>query len=1150
VITSSRLEVRLLGRPELRFDGMGLAHVTPPRIFSLLAFLIVNRDRRLTRAAVASALWIDELEDDARSNLRRHLNVLNAGLPKIGVSWILATTTTLQWNPEAPAWIDIVEFERLGGDDDTAVDAAALYRGDFLQGHFEDWMIGERERFQNLFLDIAYGLAVRSRGNRDFMKAAEYADRVLALGEWREDALRLKMAAAYEMGDRAGALAAFDRFVKMLSADVGVDVMPETRALRDAIVANVPLASEGGARAEHSAQPIVGRDDELARLLSAWQLTARRAGTTVFVGGEAGIGKTRLLAEFAQAVEMQGGHALVGHAREGEGAPYQPLVDVVRAGAPYLVREELADVWLSALAPLVPELLRLHPDLPNVPTIEDGKLRLHEAFARVLESLARRRPVAVILEDLHWANADTLAALEHLARRAGSAHIMLVATYRPEEAASGHPLRTLRRQLQREHRATIVALGPLDREAIRALVAEAAPDAPEPETFADSIFRSTEGNPLFAWQLLQGYLETGSLSDESVAIDQAIVNRAARLPATTRRVLDVASLIGERFSVEELAEIGAWSENDVVAAIDALLDLRLLRFTTAPGLDLSFAHRLIRDAISAQAPSAGRSALHRRIAAVLGRLRDGETELVASHHALAGDRQAAYEGYLRSAREALAMFANDDAARRARRAVEVAGDDGERFHALIATLDAYRMSANSKDWEDASLEAQALAGKLGNDERFEELRRRCRFLEISARPDESQIAAAEMLAVAEATGKPQHRMHAFHQLGRIDVLQGQAQPGVVHLQAALDAAPPSEHAHIVKCLAFLAHAYARLGETERATQVVERLRAAIGDDPDPEIEAETLIVDFYPVFASESESAYRNLGERYLNVSTKLGNVSGVLAGHTLLAQAAYMRGDLADARRRFSEALQMAERHGLTQSYVMNSINLGCMERDTGNFAAASGHWDRAIPLALQLRAKSSHACILLNQGEAALAQGDAAAAAAQLEVALARCREVAEPRLISGAATALGAAKARLGECDAGFALMREAIALRRSTVGGTRALASAYAYLIEELIDAGEPAAAAAEAAQLLELHRAADPDRMFETRNLSVLARAAKANGDDAAARTFIDEGRKRFAVRMAELPDEETRAAFAALAFNRVYGAEAQEPTAAPSKARA
>ena len=1049
--TANRLEVRLLGRPELRFDGIGLAHVTPPRVFSLLAFLILNRDRPMTRAAAASALWIDELEDDARSNLRRHLSVLNAGLPKIDVPWILTTTTTLQWNPNAPAWIDVVEFERLAENEDAAAAAAALYRGEFLQGHFEDWMVAERERYQNVFLDIAYGLAVRARAARDFAKAIEYADRVLGLGEWREDALRLKMAAAYEMGDRAGALAEFDRFSKTLREDVGVDVMPETRSLRDAIVANVALGAEPAARTERSAQPIVGRTEELDRLLATWQLAARRSGTTVFVGGEAGIGKTRLLAEFARAVELQGGHALVGHAREGEGAPYQPLVDIVRAAAPYLVREELADVWLSALAPLVPELLRLHPDLPGVPPIEDGKLRLHEAFARVLESLARRRPVAVILEDLHWANVDTLAALEHLARRAGSSHIMLVATYRPEEAASDHPLRALRRQLQREHRATIVPLGPLDRTAIGALAAEAAPGAPDPTAFADAIYRSTGGNPLFAWQLLQSYLETGSLSDDGVAIEQAITRRAARLPDATRRVLDVASLIGDRFSVEELAEIGAWSENDVVAA-----DRRparscgLLRSTTAPGL------RSVVRASPYPRRDRGRSFRRpRRPALIGGSLPYSGIRATATPNwspritpwpAIARRRTPAISW---PARDALAIFANDDAARRARRALDLASDDRERFDALLAALDAYRMSTNSRDWEEASRRAQSLAGGLDNDARFEELRRRCRFLEICARPDENRAAAREMVAVAEATQRPEHRMHAFYQLGRVDVLQGVPQPGIVHLEASLDAAPSSERAHVAKCLAFLAYALARLGETERAG-ARDRNGPCARDGPRtiriPKSKPKRSSPISIPSSPERTKREYRQLGERYFKISARLGNVSGTVAGHTLLAQAAYMGGDIAGARARFGEAIEMAERHGLTQSFVMNSINLGCMERDNGNFAAAMAHWERMLPVALQLGAKSSHACILLNQGEAMLALGDTVRAAEILEPALALCRQVGEPRLISGAATALGAAKARLGEAEAGFALMREAIALRRSTMPAGRGRSSSARLLLD--------------------------------------------------------------------------------------------------------
>ena len=914
--------------------------MAPPRVLSLLAYLIVNRDRRLTRSAVASALWPDELEEDARANLRRHLHRLNTDLPKTGGEpWILATTATLQWNPKAPGWIDVVEFDRLTRSEAGAAEAADLFGGEFLAGTFDDWVVAERERLLAIFLDVACDLALRARGARDFVRACEYADRVLALGEWREDAVRLKIAALYEMGDRPGALAAFDAFSKQLRHDMNVDVMPETRALRDTILANVPLSTEASAaRSLQTSVPIVGRSEELDRLLAVWQVAARRTGTTVFVGGEAGVGKSRLLSEFAAAVELQGGHALFGYAREGEGAPYQPLVDVVRAAAPYLVRDELPDVWLSALAPLVPELLRLHPDLPEIPTIEGGKARLHEAFARVLESLARRRPVAVILEDLHWANVDTLDAFEHLARRVGSSHIMLVATYRSDEASSEHPLRTLRRHLQHEHRATVVGLGPLDRAGIRALVAAAAAQVADPEALADSIYRSSDGNPLFAWQLLHGFLETGTLSNESVAIDQAIAERASRLDPETRRVLDAASLVGDRFSIEELAEIGAWDESAVFAAVDVLLDLRLFRYATAPGLDLSFAHRFIRDAIAAEIPEKNRPGLHRRIAAVLGRTRETESALVASHYALAGDRKTAYATYAYAARTAMSIFAYGQAAESARRASDLASDERERFDALIQLLDAFRIQTERSVWEAAVDEAQRLAEGLAEDDRFEALLRRSRFLESLTTRDEQRVVATRMLALSEASGRPDaaHARVAGARAARRASRDICTKPFAAWSWRPRSH-PRSERGVLVNCLALLTHCLLRLGELERGTRVLQRAREIARTNADPEMREDLITAELALALVLEDEPAYRRVGEDHFDLAAKIGSISGVALSLVAMAQSALMRGHVAEARRRYAEARELQESHNLHQNFLSNTINSGVLERELGNFEAPS---------------------------------------------------------------------------------------------------------------------------------------------------------------------------------------------------------------------
>jgi DNA-binding SARP family transcriptional activator len=1087
-----QLEVRLLGRFEIRSNGKLLPQLSPPRAVSLLGFLVVNRERPLTRTALASVLWPDEPETNARTNLRRHLHQILSLFPQHdGAPWITATTQTLQWNAASGSRVDVIEFERLAASGDSR--AVSIYDGDLLAMCFDDWVIHERERLRSMFLDVTYELAVRARSNRDYAQACEYADRVLASGEWREDALRTKMAALYEMGDRPGSLAAFDSFTKELSAEMGLDVMPETRALQEGILANVVLASADHRHGAQPAVPLVGRAQELDRIMAAWQGVGRQAGTTVFVTGEAGIGKTRLLAEFAQAVDLQGGQALFGYARESEGAPYQALVDVLRAAAPYLVRDDIPDVWLSALVPLVPELLRLHPNLPEIPNIEGGKQRLHEAFARVLESLARRRPIAVVLEDLHWANADTLDAFEHLARRVGSSRIVVVATYRPEGASPGHALRELRRRLQNEHRASVVGLGPLDRDAIEMLVFQTAPDAPDARALTDTIYRHSEGNPLFVWQLLQSYCETGSLSKENVAIGEAIAARTSQLSEETRKVLDIASLVGDRFSIEELSEIGVWNESAVLRAIDVLLDLRLLRFATVPGSDFSFAHRLIRDAVSAGVTSEGRSLLHHRIATVLERTRDGEEELIASHHALAGDREAAYGGYLRAARAALAIFATGNASDLGSRARDLAGSDQERFEALLVILDSCRIDQNAIEWERNAEDVLTVATRIDSaTARFEALLRYCQFLERASRRDDHRLAAERLVQAADATGQPEHRMHAFHEIGRVAMMQGRTPEAVRWFEASLEEAPP-DHPRVVRTLSLLATGLLRLGEYEAALQKLEEARAIARAGASPEPASDLLTAEFALADHLEDGVAFQRLGEDHLKLASRVGSVTSFGMCLVALGRAARMRGDVAEARARYVEAADVFKKHSLRQYFSSSLIEAGEIEREAGDIESAVALWERALPLAQALDAKYSIAHCKLNLGEALLVRGDAKRALPMFEEALAICRELSDPRVICDAKIYVGSARAALGDRDVGIATMREAIAMRSEVTSGRR-LAIDYCYLIDALLDADRIEEASTAASALLAIHESEPQKHPFPARVLNSLSRAAAASAD--------------------------------------------------------
>ncbi len=283
------LDVALLGSPALSFDGRPLRFNVRPRVVPLLAYLLLHPARPAPRDQVAFALWPDETEDAARTNLRRHLHYLREALPVRPEPWVIAGTDDVQWNPAAPVRVDVGEFERLVERRESRARAAALYAGDLLPAVDDEWLLVPRERLRARYQNALWELACDARARRDRERATEYLQRLLASDPWREDAVREMMAVRYESGDRAGALALHAEFEERLKGELGVEAMPETAALKAAIASGAPLPR---LPAPHnlpaSASRFVGRVDELAqieRLLDESRV--------VTIGGPGGIGKTR-----------------------------------------------------------------------------------------------------------------------------------------------------------------------------------------------------------------------------------------------------------------------------------------------------------------------------------------------------------------------------------------------------------------------------------------------------------------------------------------------------------------------------------------------------------------------------------------------------------------------------------------------------------------------------------------------------------------------------------------------------------------------------------------------------------------------------------------------------------------------------------------
>ena len=300
------LEIRLLGAPEFAYEGKSFRLHGPPRSVTLLAWIVMHRRAPLARDGIAFAFWPDVDEDEARANLRRHLYALTKALPKRlqDEPWIVADKKTLGWNPAAPVRFDVDELERCAGEGDVDA-AAALYRGQLLDGFDEDWIEPERERLQNTVETLLLRALERERDG-DPARAIAYAERLLRVDPWREDAVRSLIELRHQSGDRAGALHTYRTFAERLRAELDVPPMPETTSLYEAIargeLESAPRVSRGRERAAEvmpatlpaPVSPLVGRD--AARAEIAAMLASARVVTLVGTGG---VGKTRLAIDVA-----------------------------------------------------------------------------------------------------------------------------------------------------------------------------------------------------------------------------------------------------------------------------------------------------------------------------------------------------------------------------------------------------------------------------------------------------------------------------------------------------------------------------------------------------------------------------------------------------------------------------------------------------------------------------------------------------------------------------------------------------------------------------------------------------------------------------------------------------------------------------------
>ncbi|MEV0117475.1 AAA family ATPase [Streptomyces sp. NPDC050844] len=450
-----------------------------------------------------------------------------------------------------------------------------------------------------------------------------------------------------------------------------------------------------------SVSPVfVGRSDELGVLNDA---LARAKGSTpgtgepqaLLLGGEAGVGKTRLIEEFTAAACAQGAVVAIGGCVEigADGLPFAPFSSALRS-----LRRELPEEFDAAAADQEGELARLLPELGEAPQRrrgtdaqhdEEGMARLFELTARLLERLAADRPVVLLLEDLHWADASTRHLLAYLFRTLRSGSLVVVATYRADDIHRRHPLRPLLAELDRLRTVRRIELARFSKKEVARQMAGILSAEPE-QSLVDDIFDRSDGNAFFVEELAVAShgSSCASLTD---SLRDLLLVRVEELPEDTQRVARIVAEGGSTVEYPLLAAVAELAEDDLIEALRAAVGANIL-LPSPDGDGYRFRHSLVREAVGDDLLPGERSRISRRFATALEAdpslvAADQRATRLASYWYHAHDAAKALPAVLRASVEARRRYAYSEQLRLLERAMELWDDAPEDVRLELRPLD-------------------------------------------------------------------------------------------------------------------------------------------------------------------------------------------------------------------------------------------------------------------------------------------------------------------------------------------------------------------------------------------------------------------------------------------------------------------------------
>jgi DNA-binding SARP family transcriptional activator len=648
------VRVRLLG--ELTVEVEGERRELPPgRPAELFAWLALNPGLH-PRSSVAGRFWPDVLDASARASLRNAVWAIRRVLGPAAEAALVATRDRIGLANGETVWVDARDPELLARAED-----------ELLPGIDEDWAIEARDELRRQRVGWLDRAAQEAEAAGERARALALTRQQADLDPLSEQVHRALLRRLADAGDASAALAAHATFRTRMLATLRIGPSAETERIAEEIRrgtgaedTELPAALRRADR-----DPFVGREPELRHLRALWSRVAIGKGRAqlALLAGEPGIGKTRLAARFAREVHEAGGAVLYGACLETALRPYEPFAEALRS------------------------------PLQGAEAVVAVEERLGE--------LAAARPVLLVVDDLHWSDRGTLALLGQLVRTAFAGRLAVLAAYR-ETGVADPQLREAVTDVRRHCDVARLRLEGLAERDVRSLLVASTETGPAAEQ-AGTIHRRTDGNPFFVRELARHLLEGhgGEIPD---AVREVVAARVARLPAECAEIVATASVLGDPFPVDLLAEVARVEEEVAIDQLDDAAEAGLVE-ELGPSL-YAFRHSLTRDAVYLGLSRTRRARLHRlaadaletrygvdegpQLAAIAMHLLEGAAGAdsehaieVASRAAAAAEEQQAYEQAVTMYTKTLQLVPADEADLKRRLTVRRAVAFQRLSHAFI-----------------------------------------------------------------------------------------------------------------------------------------------------------------------------------------------------------------------------------------------------------------------------------------------------------------------------------------------------------------------------------------------------------------------------------------------------------------------------------